>query len=114
MFYSSDFYRDASDDGLGDAPFDPFETVLDRRARLVQMTPITAVRAWLRGDFGLGDEDALCAAIRRDPAVELTDDEIVSVFYEVLGEDDFRPAKAEAVLTLLREAVQFRVPPRRR
>ena len=114
MFYSYDFYRDAPDDGLADAPFDPFETVLDRQARLVQMAPIAAVRTWLRGGFGPGDEDALCAAIRRDPAVGLTGDEIVSVFYEVLGEDDFRPAKAEAVLTLLREAVQFRVPPRRR
>ena len=109
MFYSPAFYRDA-DDGLGGAEFAP---VLERRARLVQLPPLGAVRAWLRGDFGRGDEDALCAAIRRDPGVELTDDEIISVFYEVLGEDDFRPAKAEAVLTLLREAVQFRLPERR-
>ncbi len=103
------FYRDTPDDGLADAPFDPFARVLGRRARLLQMPPITAVRAWLRGDFGMGDEDALCIAIRRDPGVELTRDEIVSVFYEVLGEDDFHPSKAEAVLTLLREAAQFRL-----
>jgi hypothetical protein len=109
VLYSSAFYRDDADE-LGGAPFEP---VLERRARLVQLSPIAAVRAWLRGDFGRGDEDALCTAIRRDPAVALTDDEIVSVFYEVLGEDDFRPTKAEVVLTVLREAVQFRLPERR-
>lgn len=81
-----------------------------RHARLVQLAPLDAVRAWLTGDWGPGDEPALCAAIRRDPEIALTDDEIVSVFFEVLSEDDFRADKAEAVLTLLRGAAQFRIP----
>ncbi|HEX8298252.1 MAG TPA: hypothetical protein VF594_03755 [Rubricoccaceae bacterium] len=108
MPYSARFYPAA------ETAAEPFEATLARRARLVQLTPIGAVRAWLRGDVGRGDEAALCAAIRRDPEVDLTDDEIVAVFYEVLSDADFRPDKAEAVLTLLREAVQFRLPTPRR
>ena len=92
--------------------FDSFFGPLDitRHARLVQLAPLAAVRAWLTGDWGPGDEPALCTAIRRDAGVDLDDDEMVSVFTQVLTADDYRADKAEAVLTLLRGAAQFRVP----
>ena len=41
------------------------------------LTPIDAVRAWLDGDFGIGDEAAFVAAIRRDTRVSGSDDDII-------------------------------------
>lgn len=89
--------------------FSSSPTDIERHARLVQLSPLDAVRAWLTGDWGPDDEPALCAAIRRDPGVDLDDDEIVSVFSQVLSPDDYRADKAEAVLTLLQGAAQFRL-----
>jgi len=48
----------------------------ERFDRLRALAPIDAVRAWLDGGFGIGDEPALMAAIRRDARVSLSDDDI--------------------------------------
>ncbi len=101
--HSSSFYRP------GTAPPAAAEAPAARRARLSRFAPEAAVRAWLDGDFGFDDEDVLCDAIRRDPDVTLTDDEIETVFMNVF-ERGARPDEAPAVLTLLREAAQFRMP----
>ncbi len=49
-------------------------------------TPINAVTAWLDGDFGIGDEAARIAAIRNDPEVTLSDDEITDVILDAMEE----------------------------
>ena len=50
-----------------------------RQARLAQLAPVDAARALLDGDFGIGDEPAICFALRRDPRVTLDDDAILDV-----------------------------------
>ena len=57
-----------------------------RFERLRALTPIDAVRAWLDGDFGIGDEAALIAAIRRDTRVTLSDDEITDAVCDAMDE----------------------------
>lgn len=79
-----------------------------RQERLARLTPDGAIRAYLGGDFGVGEEAILCDAIRQDAGVTLTDDEIETVFMD-LFERGAQPHEAPAVLTLLREAAQFRL-----
>lgn len=57
-----------------------------RFEQLRALAPLDAVRAWLDGDFGLGDEPALLAAIRRDPRVAASDDEITDIIFEAIDE----------------------------
>ena len=47
---------------------------------------MAAVQAWLNGDFGLDDEPALIEALRRDPRVTGSDDEIFDTFFTALEE----------------------------
>ncbi len=60
--------------------------------RLWALTPVEAVRAWLQGEFGIGDEPALLEAIRRDSRIKLSDDEITDYICEAwdsgLGPED--------------------------
>jgi len=58
----------------------------ERFERLRALTPLAAVRAWLDGDFGIGDEPALLAAIRRDPRVTGSDDDITDVICEAIDD----------------------------
>ena len=44
------------------------------------------MQAWLDGDFGIGDEPAMIAAIRRDTRVSLSDDDIIDIVSEALDE----------------------------
>jgi hypothetical protein len=46
-----------------------------------------AVQAWLNGEFGIDEEPALIEAIRRDPRVTGSDDEIIDTFCAALDED---------------------------
>jgi hypothetical protein len=41
-----------------------------RFENLRSLSPVDAVRAWLDGDFGMGDEPALISAIRRDSRIK--------------------------------------------
>lgn len=45
-----------------------------------------AVQAWLNGEFGIDEEPALIEAIRRDPRVTGSDDEIIDTFCAALDE----------------------------
>ena len=59
----------------------------ERFERLRALTAIDSVRAWLGGDFGIGDEPAMIAAIRKDPRVTLSDDEIADAICAAMDED---------------------------
>jgi hypothetical protein len=50
------------------------------------LTPIAAVQAWLEGDFGMGDEPAMIAAIRKDARVSLSDDDIIDAICGAMDE----------------------------
>ena len=54
--------------------------------RLRALAPIDAVQAWLDGDFGIGDEPAMIAAIRMDTRVVMSDDGIVDVICNAMNE----------------------------
>lgn len=58
----------------------------ERFDKLRALSPIDAVQAWLDGDFGIGDEPAMIAAIRRDTRVALSDDDITDIVMEALDE----------------------------
>ena len=51
-----------------------------------KVAPIDAVQAWLNGEFGIDEEPALIEAIRRDPRVTGSDDEIIDTFCAALDE----------------------------
>ena len=59
----------------------------ERFERLRALTPIDAVRAWLDGDFGIGDEPAMLAAIRRDMRVAGSDNDITDTICEAMDDD---------------------------
>jgi hypothetical protein len=58
----------------------------ERFERLRGLAPIDAVRAWLDGDFGIDDEPAMISAIRKDPRVSLSDDEIIDAVCDGMDE----------------------------
>ena len=66
--------------------------------KLQKLSPIEAVKAWLDGDFGFGEEDALIIAIRKDTRVTRSDDEIVDFMADALMEEN---ADAQKCLDLL-------------
>ena len=51
-----------------------------------KLAPMDAVQAWLNGEFGIDEEPALIEAIRRDPRVTGSDDEIIDTFCAALDE----------------------------
>jgi hypothetical protein len=59
-----------------------------RFERLRALTPLDAVRAFLEGDFGLGDEPAIIEAIQRDSRVSLSDDEVMESLCEAMDEEE--------------------------
>ncbi len=59
----------------------------ERFEALRKLTPMEAVQAWLNGDFGIGDEPALIEALRRDPKVTGTDEQIIDVFCDAFDEE---------------------------
>jgi hypothetical protein len=54
------------------------------KERLRALTPIAAVQAWLDGDFGMDDEPALIFAMRKDPRIVATDDDIMDAMCDVM------------------------------
>ena len=54
--------------------------------RLQALSPIDAVQTWLDGDFGIGDEPAMIAAIRMDTRIVMSDDGIVDVIFNAMNE----------------------------
>src|SRR3989442_1113480 len=74
----------------------------ERFERLRALSPIEAVRAWLEGNFGIGDEPAMIAAIRKDPRVSLSDDNIIGTVCDAMDE-----GSDAAACRLRRRAVNF-------
>jgi hypothetical protein len=58
----------------------------ERFERLRALSPIDAVKAWLDGDFGIDDEPAMISAIRKDPRISLSDDEIIDAVCDGMDE----------------------------
>lgn len=55
---------------------------------LRKLTPVAAVKAWMEGDFGIGDEAALIEAIRKDKRITRSDDEIIAFMADALIEEE--------------------------
>ena len=72
-------------DDFDDSVLPGFKPNVERHARLAQLEPLEAVRALFAGDFGIGEESALCFAIRRDARVALSDDALVDRAFDALG-----------------------------
>ena len=53
---------------------------------LRKLAPREAVQAWLYGEFGIDDEPALIEALRRDPRVIGSDDQIIDTFCNAMVE----------------------------
>ena len=51
------------------------------------LSPLNAVKAWLNGDFGWGDEPALIEAIRKDTRIRLSDDALVNIVIDAMDAD---------------------------
>ena len=56
----------------------------NRFESLRTLSPVNAVKAWLDGDFGFGEETALIEAIRKDSRITRTDDEIIDFMADAL------------------------------
>lgn len=59
---------------------------IERFDKLRALSPIEAVQAWLDGEFGIGDEPAMIAAIRKDPRISLSDDQIIDAVSDAMDE----------------------------
>jgi hypothetical protein len=53
---------------------------------LQKLSPLDAVDTWLNGDFGIGDETALIAAIRKDARIVLSDDSIIDALCDAMDD----------------------------
>jgi hypothetical protein len=62
---------------------------------LSALAPVDAVRAWLDGDFGIGDEPALISAIRKDSRISLSDDDITDAIMDAMDDGLDAPACLE-------------------
>jgi hypothetical protein len=56
----------------------------ERFELLRRLSPAEAGKAWLEGDFGMGDEAALIEAIRKDKRIRRSDDEIIDLMIEMM------------------------------
>jgi len=56
----------------------------NRFEKLRMLSPVAAVKAWLDGDFGFGEEAALIEAIRKDSRITRSDDEIIDFVTDAL------------------------------
>ena len=52
-----------------------------------KLPPLEAIQAWLDGDFGMDEEPALCAAIRTDSRITLSDDDISEVIFNAMDDE---------------------------
>jgi hypothetical protein len=66
-----------------------------RFERLGALIPVEAVKAWLEGDFGMGDEPALISAIRKDTRISLSDNDIEDAILHAMDEGLDAPACLE-------------------
>ena len=76
---------------------------------LRKLAPREAVQAWLNGEFGIDDEPALIEALRRDPRVIGSDDQIIDTPTGVRKPTAWRPQ--DIYPRLLRKAAESHAPP---
>lgn len=67
----------------------------NRFENLSALAPVDAVRAWLAGDFGMGEEPALISAIRKDARISLSDDDITDAILDAMDNGLDAPACLE-------------------
>jgi hypothetical protein len=53
---------------------------------LSALSPLDAVRAWLDGDFCIGDEPAMISAIRKDSRIKISSVAVEDVILDALDE----------------------------
>jgi len=93
-------------------------TKKDPYDRLENLDAMSAIKAWLLGDYKRGEEPVLILAIRREMGLELTDAEIRDVmaeaykgikadldFHESEGLESFDPKAAAAARAMRNEGV---------
>jgi hypothetical protein len=54
---------------------------------LSALSPLDAVRAWLDGDFCIGDEPAMISAIRKDSRIKISAAEIEDAILDAMDEE---------------------------
>ena len=73
-------------------------TRTDPYDRLDQLDAMTAIKAWLLGDYKRGEERVLILAIRRETGLELTDREIRDVLIEAVNNNTAAMSVLERLL----------------
>ena len=54
---------------------------------LSALSPLDAVRAWLDGDFCIGDEPAMISAIRKDSRIKISAADIEDAILDAMDEE---------------------------
>jgi len=73
-------------------------TRTDPYDRLDHLDAMTAIKAWLLGDYKRGEERVLILAIRRETGLELTDREIRDVLIESVNDNTTAMSVLERLL----------------
>jgi len=72
--------------------------------RLEHLDAMSAIKAWLLGDYKRGEERVLILAIRRETGLELTDAEIRDVMVEAINDNTTAMGVFERLLMLETDA----------
>jgi hypothetical protein len=75
-------------------------TKRDPYDRLENLDAMSAIKAWLLGDYRRGEERVLILAIRRETGLELTDSEIRDVLIEAVNDNTSAMGVFERLLML--------------
>ena len=75
-------------------------TKKDPYDRLEHLDAMSAIKAWLLGDYKRGEERVLILAIRRETGLELTDAEIRDVMVEAINDNTTAMGVFERLLML--------------
>ena len=75
-------------------------TKKDPYDRLEHLDAMSAIKAWLLGDYKRGEERVLILAIRRETGLELTDAEIRDVLVEAVNDNTTAMGVFERLLML--------------
>jgi hypothetical protein len=75
-------------------------TKQDPYDRLEHLDAMSAIKAWLLGDYKRGEERVLILAIRRETGLELTDAEIRDVMVEAINDNTTAMGVFERLLML--------------
>jgi hypothetical protein len=72
--------------------------------RLEHLDAMSAIKAWLLGDYKRGEERVLILAVRRETGLELTDAEIRDVMVEAINDNTTAMGVYERLLMLETDA----------